>query len=157
MFLMILNSIAIYILVGSIGALVYLKKRSRFLDFFLALGLAGLISEGLKYIVNRPRPLLGIERGFEGSGFPSTHTSIAFAAVFFWVLVCHSFSSKESRGKGMALICALVAGALFVGVLRILSGAHYPIDVFAGAIIGMLAVLPFRYYDVRARSVRSKQ
>lgn len=158
--ILILNSIAIYILVGVVGLRVLMHRRSRLLDFFMTLGLSAVITEGLKYVVNRPRPPFGIELGFEGSGFPSTHTGIAFAAAFFWILVCQHLSQQRSGGvakvstaseEGKLFMIGVIAGAVVVGVLRVLSGAHYPIDVIVGAIIGILSVIPFRYYDVTAR------
>ena len=90
-----------------------------------------VITEGLKYIVNRQRPStkdsLIIPASDMGSpSFPSGHTSDAFAnataislAYPKWYVIAPSF---------------LWAGT--VGFSRMYLGVHYPSDVLAGAIIG---------------------
>ena len=90
-----------------------------------------VVTEGLKYIVNRPRPStkdsLIIPASDMGSpSFPSGHTSDAFAnataislAYPKWYVIAPSF---------------LWAGT--VGFSRMYLGVHYPSDVLAGAIIG---------------------
>ena len=92
---------------------------------------SGLITTGMKYGFNRPRPFVTypfiIKKSEAGSpSFPSGHTSSAFATATSlslaypkWYVIVPSF---------------LWAGA--VGYSRMELGVHYPSDVIAGAIIG---------------------
>ncbi len=163
-----IDNFAIFIYVFIVGVLIYKRFRNKFLDYVGILVLSSAISEGLKYIIAKPRPALGIEKGFEGASFPSTHSTIVFTAFFFFLFACHSMSFIKSRREGVKsthssrvevsenifVIVLLFLGALTVGALRILVGAHYPVDVLAGAVLGFLISLPFRYYDITIHKVK---
>ncbi len=152
----------IFLYVLFITYIIYRFYRARLLDYLLALAITGMLTELIKYIVNKPRPvepLTGMV--FEGSSFPSTHTAVAFASFFFVLISCRYLSSfgikKKSReGKTVKILVFLMIliGASTVGVLRVLVGAHYIIDIFAGIIIGLFVSIPFRYYDVVSRRLR---
>jgi len=87
----------------------------------------------LKNIIRRARPfevLSGIEHTVNPQdkfSFPSGHTASAFAAatVFAHFL---PFSAVPSFGI-----------AFLIGISRIYTGVHYPSDVVAGIVIGMLS------------------
>lgn len=86
----------------------------------------------IKPTVKRVRPndahglVISIERPKDYS-FPSGHTAAAFAAAYSLCL------SNRRSGKWM-LYCAAV-----MGFSRIYLMVHYPMDVIAGAVIGMLS------------------
>lgn len=161
-FLFNLDSILLIALIILVGLLIYFKKRNRLLDYGLALILTSGISEIFKYYINKPRPESMFL--FEGSSFPSTHSASAAVIVFFYIFVCHSLSEKYS-GIGEAFIVkikpnewvviALIAilGTL-IAWLRVILGAHYPVDVFAGIILGFVISSIFVFYDVSGRRVR---
>ncbi|HET9209322.1 MAG TPA: phosphatase PAP2 family protein [Thermoanaerobaculia bacterium] len=94
---------------------------------FLALG----ISQPLKRLCRRERPSRGIG-GFAALAenpdvfsFPSGHTSVAFA-------IAAAFAGQAAGPLG-TLLLVLAAG---IGVSRVYLGAHYPLDVAAGALVG---------------------
>jgi membrane-associated phospholipid phosphatase len=76
-------------------------------------------------------PTFGIQSGLQS--FPSAHTAAAaaFAAGLVWLYP-----------QGRWLFSAL---AVLVGFQRIVSGAHFPSDVFAGAAAGCLAAMLLLY------------
>ena len=100
-----------------------------------AAGLATLLSQALKRTLTRARPDLAID-GFtplaanpDRFSFPSGHTAAAFA-------VAAAFAGAPF-GLGM-LALALAVG---IACSRVYLGAHYPLDVGAGALLGTLAGL----------------
>jgi len=104
---------------------------------------AGLVLvRGLKYLVDAPRPLLVLPHqdvhviGVELTtlSFPSGHTATAFA-----VAAALLFSLPPARRAIAALPLLLLASA--IGVSRLAVGAHWPVDVLAGAALGWLVGL----------------
>ena len=68
--------------------------------------------------------------------FFSGHTSMSFASVVF---LAHTFAAIHPDSRWKPLIwCAGLSTATLVGVLRVLSGKHYPTDVLVGALVGSL-------------------
>jgi undecaprenyl-diphosphatase len=91
-----------------------------------------LVTFPLKLAIMRPRPFLTIPDivpfGVEaGSSFPSGHAVRAFA---------FAFVMSRLRPK-LKILLYLFAG--LIAFSRIYLGQHYPFDVFAGILIGVLA------------------
>ena len=93
-----------------------------------------LISNVVKYAVDRARPNFHPLAGFSGPSFPSGHTCAAFA--------CYcAFAVVLGRGRGplrqrQLLAAALGIGAM-VGATRVLLGVHWLTDVLGGAALGL--------------------
>ena len=73
------------------------------------------------------------------AAFPSSHTAMAFAlATTIWL---------HDRKVGWIYII----WALFVGLARILANVHYPIDIWGGAILGIVIAFSLEkihFYDI---------
>ena len=124
-----------FILIGFLG---WWLTRER----LMVLGLRGLVAlvgstvivQLLKHLIGRPRPrlahaddfTLGPSLAIGLDAFPSGHACNAFAAasVLAWL------------APGLRVPAFLIAG--LVGLSRIVRGSHFPTDVFAGAMLGVL-------------------
>lgn len=86
-----------------------------------------------RFNAKRPYEALGyrplIPKNTKGHSFPSRHVfSIMVIAMMFWYIL-------PPAGIGL-LLCGVL-----LGVIRVVGGVHYPKDVFAGALIGILSGL----------------
>ena len=124
------------LVIAAVGAAADLRRRPRALPLTpllaaLAFWAASLATSALKDVVGRARPTLA-EPGLHAliavpgdASFPSGHASTAFAAA----------------GVVAALHPGLRAGVLSLAALialsRVYLGVHYPLDVLAGAALGI--------------------
>jgi len=111
-----------------------LTKQKKVLRRLLLLyGFQSAVIYGLKFLVNRERPLFFLEMASKlskGPGeildpsFPSAHTAYAFMMATF---LAYWFPRYR-------IIFYIIAG--FIGWTRIYLGVHYPTDVIPGALLG---------------------
>lgn len=126
-----------YILILAAGVLIFYKHDWRERLFYLIAGALsvvvgrGVIGSSLHffYPALRPFEVLDIEPLFRSSGFsfPSGHAMILFAVsmIVFYI----------SRRWGFWFFIL----ASVNGVARVFSGVHFPLDILAGAAIGVLS------------------
>jgi len=94
-----------------------------------------LLVETIKALAERDRPFRTLDKtriiGWEekGDSFPSGHTTQIF---FLMTLFIHHFQ------PGMLEMVSLYGVAGLVGFTRIYVGAHYPRDVIAGVVLGLV-------------------
>ena len=110
------------------------KTRKAGVLVLLAIALGYLVNDLiLKDLIERPRPWIDIS-GLEPliyasnpNSFPSGHTCIAFAVVG---IIC------RTQSQNWAL--ASIAAAVLMGFSRMYVGVHYPTDIMAGAVVGIV-------------------
>ncbi len=128
--------------------LVVARRRRHAVIYAFATGLAWLAARAIKEIVGRGRPL---EAGLgptilgdvpAGFGFVSGHTAVAFAGAAI-----------------LAMCFGRRAGWLFFGLatmvalMRMVVGAHLPLDVVGGAAVGTLVAAAVSWFDHRRNRV----
>ncbi|HZZ85319.1 MAG TPA: phosphatase PAP2 family protein [Anaeromyxobacteraceae bacterium] len=118
-----------------LSLLATMQPRGIHLGLRLAAGssIAALFAQGLKRTLNRARPSSAIEQ-FEALAdnpdafsFPSGHTAAAFG-------VAVAFAGEPFGASPIALTLAVG-----IGLSRVYLGAHYPLDVVAGSVLGAAA------------------
>lgn len=119
-------------------------KRPRLKLPWLGVGVAALVTKGLKEWLQRPRPFellssLGISQGSSGGSFPSGHAAGAFA-------LAAVLSLRWPRLKGL-----FWSGAVLVALSRVALGEHWPSDVVAGALVGTGAVAGLAWIERKYR------
>lgn len=115
---------------------------------FLAIGLPGLFVTILKRMIGRARPFVVDDGGtvvfmpfvwrVEYASFPSGHGTTAFAAAI-------AIGALWPRVRPIMWIYALL-----IGISRVVITAHYPSDIIASALFGVLgAILVRDWFAVR--------
>jgi membrane-associated phospholipid phosphatase len=109
-----------------------LKRKSY--EIFGAITIDLIITEVLKYSINRPRPgdkypteIFPYKEGVHNRSFPSGHTSLAFSTA----------TSLFIQYKKWYIVVPAFLWAGSVGYSRIYLGVHYFSDVMAGAALGV--------------------
>jgi membrane-associated phospholipid phosphatase len=98
----------------------------------VAAGVAWALANLAKAIADRPRPYQAVadavlrQQPAHGTSFPSSHTAVTVAVV----IALLPFLPRVLAGVAIAY-------AVLVGWSRVYLGVHYPLDVLAGAGIGM--------------------
>jgi membrane-associated phospholipid phosphatase len=98
----------------------------------VAAGVAWALANLAKAIADRPRPYQVVadavlrQQPAHGTSFPSSHTAVTVAVV----IALLPFLPRVLAGVAIAY-------AVLVGWSRVYLGVHYPLDVLAGAGIGM--------------------
>ena len=129
-----------YILV--LGAAVLLWKenswRHRIYKFaLLALAVIlsrGIVAEAIQFFFFRARPFVRLDltpvfNHGNVASFPSGHASVFFALAFAIFL----FNKKVGS--------VFLLGAALMGMARVAAGVHWPLDILAGAVVGILSAL----------------
>ena len=107
-------------------------KKETVIHAIFSCALAWGIAETIEIIFPTLRPfqsqnLIPLTLTIPGDGaFPSGHTALAFALA----------TTILKHDRKIGILYLIMAG--LVGVARIMAHVHYPIDIFGGAVIGVI-------------------
>ena len=127
--------------------LIWRKKIPAFLSALITMGVAGAVDFLVFIFWQRPRPFVAhsdlisdpIIRGMKlsNTSFPSSHTYVAFAIATTLFLYGHK-----------KLGSFLIFMAILIAISRIGTGLHYPSDIIASIVLGIVSGL-VAYYLTR--------
>ncbi len=130
------DALSIAIPTAAYGTSLYLGDKNGQMQFYKSFGTTMGATYLLKYSVREKRP-----DSNNKDSFPSGHTSSAFAGA--------SFIHKR-YGLKYAILPYITA--IYTGYSRVHANRHHPIDVYAGAAIGILSswyfVTPYKNLQV---------
>jgi len=116
------------------------RKRSLALFLVLSAGSGYLASSLLKRFFDRPRPTIVPHLDeVSSSSFPSGH-SMNSAVIYLTLGIILAASTQNRIIKRYVIGVALLLTAI-VGMSRVFLGVHYPSDVIAGWIVGLIWAL----------------
>ena len=124
---------SIWVAIAAVMASWVPRLRPAAWQVVLAVFLAqAVVDWGLKPAIQRPRPFVADATsrvvGYQPPtwSFPSGHSASSFAAATVF-----AFALPRRRARWLWLLAALIAGS------RVYIGVHYPLDVVAGAGVGV--------------------
>ena len=132
---------AYMIVIPIIAYLLYQKGHSwgRTWQATLILISTFLLNMGIKHLISRPRPLEEsrlVEVADASFSYPSGHSMSAIA--FYGFIIYLTFKYVDKNWLKYSLIFLQVMLILGIGLSRIYLGVHYPTDVAAGFIAGLI-------------------
>ncbi len=115
----------------------FIKRDKWFAIRVLSVALSSLfLMFFLKYIFNRPRPLIPLLEQVGGLSFPSGHAYMSFA--FFGLLIYTVNKKVETLWIRYSLVAIFFLMTVFIGLSRIYLRVHYASDVIAGFSLGLM-------------------
>lgn len=100
------------------------------------------INQPLIYVFHRARPNLALLNKQElffhrpDFSFPSDHASLLFGITFYLY-----FTGEHKKGHLFLIIAVLVS------ISRVISAVHFPLDILAGAAVGLIAAVIVKLFD----------
>lgn len=132
---------AIFLILFAIILTLIIKNKKVGIYIWINLGISTLLNQGLKYIVQRPRPTEFRIIDETGYSFPSGH-SMASAA-FYGFLIYLIYKNIKNKYIKWGLIFTLSVLIILIGMSRIYLGVHYTSDVIAGFLISISYLIIF--------------
>lgn len=128
---------AYFAVVGVLAFLLLLKKRFWLVGqvFFVGI-ISALATIALKHTYMRQRPTIEHLVEIGGLSFPSGHALSAMAFYGFMIYLLFRFVRSKWVKIGLSVFCIFLI--LAIGLSRIYLGVHYPSDVAAGFVGGLI-------------------
>lgn len=121
---------AVFLISLSILLFLVIKNKKIGLSIIANLGIVTILNQGLKFLLQRPRPTgyrLVEETGFS---FPSGHSMVSLA--FYGYLIYLVYKYIKNKYIKWSIIFLLSLLILSIGISRIYLGVHYTSDVIGG-------------------------
>jgi undecaprenyl-diphosphatase len=125
-------------------AVVFMEKKKEFFVLFFSASFAYIAAKLLKILFHTARPFVEFPQvqslfAETGYAFPSGHTAV-FSAIAFTIFFTHKKAGYF-----------FISFALLIGLVRIMAGVHFPIDILGGFVLGaIVAVLVNRFWNLKS-------
>ena len=131
------GSQAAWLIFSVLVAWLLVRRSPRLATYVAVTGLgAAVLSDGIKALVGRVRPVVEVAVATApGNSFPSGHALGSTIAYGVLLLVFLPAVPPRFRRAGILGVAAIIA---IVGMTRVALGVHYPSDVVAGWLLGIL-------------------
>ena len=117
-----------------------LKKKENYAELLLFnFLLSTIVYVVLKNIIQRPRPSIFLFIKETGYSFPSGHATNNMA--FYGMLIYLAYKTIKNKKLKILTITLLSLWILIMGTTRIYFNVHYPSDVLAGYVLGIICIL----------------
>ncbi len=117
----------------------YKNKKHEAILFTVIISFGVLLNVVLKAATQRPRPDVEAIAVAQFSSFPSGHSMNSF--IFFMAIAYFYYRLTRKKVSSVLLFILAAITILLVGISRIYLGVHYPSDVVAGFLAGLLWLL----------------
>jgi len=97
-----------------------------------------LLMFGLKFLFNRPRPLIPLLKEAHGLSFPSGHAFMSLT--FFGFVIYKVYTGITNTWLKWSAVIVLIFTVLMIGLSRIYLRVHYASDVLAGYCFAIVSV-----------------
>ncbi|MFD2215620.1 phosphatase PAP2 family protein [Metabacillus endolithicus] len=124
------------LIVGMVCFFLKYKDLLATLCFFTVVAGGGLLNSLLKIYFNRDRPNDNRLIEVDGLSFPSGHSMGSMLLYGFLVYLSLRYDRRKIRKVGV--VTSLICLIFLIGISRIYLGVHYPSDVFAGFLAGIV-------------------
>lgn len=113
-----------------------------------------LANEGIKALVQRPRPSVVEAVHATGYSFPSGHSMVSFISYFIFIhfLLLNKTQAKKQQAYGLTALLVLL-----IGLTRLVLHVHYLTDVLGGFLFGMICLLFIFYLFPKTKYLRLKE
>ena len=98
-----------------------------------------LLMFGLKFLFNRPRPLIPLLKEVPGLSFPSGHAFMSLT--FFGLLIYIIYRGIADKWLKWICITILTLVIFMIGLSRVYLRVHYASDVIAGYCFGIVSLI----------------
>ncbi|MGF7186505.1 undecaprenyl-diphosphatase [Desulfitispora alkaliphila] len=135
-----------------IGILIW-NRSKKLIPFIIAPATAVVIVQLFRFLYERPRPFVALE--IESLIYHAPNASLpSMHAVSAFVIAMAIYYVYKKLGVIMLLLATMTA------LSRVMVGVHYPLDILAGALLGIaLSACVFNfsnYFEIRAGFLKAR-
>jgi len=139
----------IVILLAGLFLIFYRKSLREFCLVFFSSGITVVIALILKKLIHTDRPFIALQNvqslfSESGFAFPSGHTAFFSALAFSTFFLSSSTTVTAGRSKKAGYY--FIFFALLIGLARIVTGVHFPIDILGGFALGFIVSYGVKFF-----------
>ncbi|MGF1925889.1 MAG: phosphatase PAP2 family protein [Bacteroidia bacterium] len=145
------------IMVVLVALIFYMYKYKREALFILSIMLSGLVILAVKSIIDRPRPTEFYVRLVEINrfrSFPSGHV-LSYIVFFGFMIVLMQHLKTIPLLLRRIISYSSAFFMLMIPFSRVYLGAHWFTDTLGGVILGLICLLPLRYFYLKPLKIRN--